>query len=100
MTFQKFDAGALSRTPAAKNRDCQVRALVSALDVSYESAWKLLYQVQRELGACDFQLVRSLRDKDARFNVVRSRCDAGWERGHGRWMTVAATPRSSATPGT
>ena len=34
MNFQKFDAGALSRTPAAKGRDCQVRALSSALGVA------------------------------------------------------------------
>ena len=70
--FQKFDAGATSRTPAVKGRDCQVRALVSALGVDYQAAWKLLYQVQGERGACGFQLVESLRDKDARFNVVRS----------------------------
>ena len=69
--FRKFDAGALHRSPRADKQDCQVRALVTALDVSYADAWQLLYVMQGERRACGFTLVDDLRIGDARLHVAR-----------------------------
>ena len=46
MTFAKIDVGDGKRTPEAKGRDCTVRALCVAANISYESAWTMLYSHQ------------------------------------------------------
>ncbi len=71
MTFRKFDAGALERAPFAKDADCQVRALCTALGIPYGEAWTMLYTMQGERRACGFELVKELDDRNAALNVVR-----------------------------
>lgn len=51
--------------PYARRADCQVRALCTALGVTYNEAWAILYTMQGERRACAFSLVDELDDTNA-----------------------------------
>jgi hypothetical protein len=69
--FVKRDVGIGHRAPG-KAVDCQVRALVVALEMDYNDAWHLLYTMQGERRWCSFGLVEDLKSRDSRLHVVRA----------------------------
>lgn len=68
----KYDAGQGLASDQATGQDCQVRALCTALDITYADAWVMLYDLQGKSRACSFQLVRELKSNHSDFNVVSS----------------------------
>lgn len=67
MTFRKYDAGVVHRPKGGDTGDCQVRALATAISISWEDAWRILYMLQGKRKACGFQLVEELRKPDDLF---------------------------------
>src|SRR4029078_9454750 len=66
-----LDEGNGLRALRARGKDCQPRALATALGTGYAAAWDLLYRMQGQRRACSFTLVDDLRIKDPRLGVVR-----------------------------
>ncbi len=60
MSFREFDAGAGERSEHAAGIDCQVRALVSARNMTYHKAWSLLTELQGERRTYAHDLCASL----------------------------------------
>lgn len=70
MTFRKFDKGDLER-PKGVTNDCQVRALATATDISWNAAWAMLYERQGIRKYCHFELLNSLKEmEDDTFSLI------------------------------
>jgi hypothetical protein len=88
--FQVYDAGKGKRN--WDEGDCTVRAVSTALALSYSEAWQLLYDLQGEHKSCGFRLAEFLRRSPDRLRVVRSipcKAKRGVSRMNGRTFTEA-----------
>ena len=82
MSFREFDAGAGERSEHAAGIDCQVRALVSARNMTYHKAWSLLTELQGERRTYAHDLVASLEAREPLLGVKRAIDTEGMNAGY------------------